>query len=144
LIRAAGELANRRKDGPMARTPPLSREALIGLGADRLAELALDEAETSAAFKKLLIAALAATVGPEAVAAIVDKRLAALEKARGAIGSARVRAFVDDLSATLKIIVGDLAKADAEGAAARLVQLMGAADRTRARKRIRLRDRRNL
>jgi hypothetical protein len=114
----------------MARTQPLSREALIGLGADRLAELALDEAEANAAFKKLLTAALAATAGPQAVAAIVDKRLAALEKATGAIGSGRVRAFVEDLSATLKIIVGDLAKADAEGAAARLVRLLATADRT--------------
>ncbi len=114
----------------MRRTPPLSREALIGLGADRLAELALDEAETNAAFKKLLTAALAATAGPQAVAAIVDKRLAALEKATGAIGSGRVRAFVEDLSATLKIIVGDLAKADVDGAAARLVRLLATADRT--------------
>ncbi len=114
----------------MGRTPPLSREALIGLGADRLAELALDEAETNAAFKKLLTAALAATAGPQAVAAIVDKRLAALEKATGAIGSGRVRAFVEDLSATLKIIVGDLAKADVDGAAARLVRLLATADRT--------------
>ena len=108
----------------------MSREALIELGADRLAELALDEAETNAAFKKLLTAALAATAGPQAVAAIVDKRLAALEKATGAIGSGRVRAFVEDLSATLKIIVGDLAKADVDGAAARLVRLLATADRT--------------
>ena len=70
----------------MARTPPLSRDALIGLGAERLAELVLDEAEASAAFKSLLTAALAAAAGPEALTAIVDKRLAALERGKGAIG----------------------------------------------------------
>ncbi len=117
----------------MARTPPLSKDALIGLGAERLAELALDEAAANAAFKSLLTAALAAAAGPEAVAAIVDKRLAALEKARSAVGPGRVRAFADELSATLKIIVGDLAKADADAAAARLVRLLATADRTLAR-----------
>ena len=117
----------------MARTPTLSRDALIALGADRLAELALDEAGTRAAFKNLLTAALAASAGPQAVAAIVDKRLAGLEKARGAIGSGRVQTFVDDLSATLKIIVGDLAKADSDGAVSRLLRLLATADRTYAR-----------
>jgi hypothetical protein len=122
-----------RKDSRMARTPPLNRDALIGLGAERLAELALDEAGGNAAFKNLLTAAIAATAGPEAVAAIVDKRLAALEKAKGAIGSGRVRAFSDELSATLKIIAGDLAKADLEGAATRLLRLLATADRTFSR-----------
>ncbi len=117
----------------MARTPPLSRDALIGLGAERLAELVLDEAAASAAFKSLLTAALAAAAGPEALTAIVDKRLAALERGKGAIGSGRARTFADDLAATLKIIVGDLAKADVDGAAARLVRLMATADRTLAR-----------
>ncbi len=117
----------------MARAQPLSRDALIGLGAERLAELALDEAQANKAFRNLLTAALAATMGPAAVAAIVDKRLATLEKARGAVGLGRVRAFADDLSATMKIIVGDLAKADVDGAAPRLLRLLATADRTLAR-----------
>ena len=96
----------------MARAPALSRDALIGLGAERLAELALDEAEGNAAFRNLVTAALAASHGAEAVAAIVDRRLGALERAKGAIGSSRVRGFVEDLSATLKIVAGDLARAD--------------------------------
>lgn len=114
----------------MARSAPLHIEALIALGPERLAELALGEAETNAAFRKLLTAALAASRGPEAVAAIVDKRLAALERATGAISRGRGRAFVDDLSATLKIITGDLARADAEGALRRLLRLIATADRT--------------
>lgn len=70
----------------MARTPTLNREALVKLGAERLAELTLDEAGRNAPFKKLVLAALASVRGSEAVAAIVDKRLAGLERAGGAIG----------------------------------------------------------
>jgi hypothetical protein len=117
----------------MARTPTLSKDTLIGLGAERLAELALDEARSNAAFRKLITAALAASDGPQAVAAIVDKRLMALERARGSIGPGRVQGLVEDLSATLKIIVGDLAKADPDGAVDRLLRLLTTADRTIAR-----------
>jgi hypothetical protein len=117
----------------MARTLPLSLDALIGLGAERLAELPFDEAASNAAFRNLLAAALAASRGPRAVAAIVDKRLGRLEKAKGAIGSGRVREFVEDLSATLKIIAGDLAKADPDGAVERLLRLLATADHTIAR-----------
>jgi len=119
--------------GQMARRPALSIDSLIGLGAPRLAELALEEAGSNPAFKKRLDAALAAAEGPHAVSAIVDKRLAALERAKGAIGSGRIRAFVEDLSATLKIIAGDLAKIDADGATERLIRLLATADRTLAR-----------
>ena len=114
----------------MARAAPLRIESLIALGAERLAELALGEAETNAAFGKLLTAAVAASRGPDAVAAIVDKRLAALERATGAVSAGRQRAFVADLSATLKIITGDLARADAESALRRLLRLIATADRT--------------
>ena len=81
----------------MARAPTLTKEALLTLGAERLAELALDEAAQNAPFKKLVLAALAATRGPDAVAAIVDKRLAGLEKARSAVGWGRGKSFADDL-----------------------------------------------
>src|SRR5271165_5993555 len=117
----------------MARRPALSIDSLIGLGAPRLAELALEEAGSNRAFKKRLDAALAAAEGPHAGSAIVDKRLAALERAKGAIGSGRIRAFVEDLSATLKIIAGDLANIDADGAAERLIRLLATADRTFSR-----------
>ena len=114
----------------MARTPTLNKEALVKLGAERLAELALDEAERNDPFKKLVLAALAAARGPDAVAAIVDKRLAGLEKARCAIGWGRGKSFADDLWATLKIITGDLAKADPDTAAERLMRFLATADRT--------------
>jgi hypothetical protein len=111
----------------VARTPTLNREALVELGAERLAELALDEAERNGPFKKLVMAALASVRGPEAVAAIVDKRLAGLEKARSAVGWGRGKSFAEDLWATLKIITGDLAKADPDTAAERLIRFLATA-----------------
>ena len=80
----------------MARSSTLNKEALVKLGAERLAELALDEAERNGPFKKLVMAALASTRGPAAIAAIVDKRLAGLERASGAIGWERARSFGDE------------------------------------------------
>ncbi len=117
----------------MARAPTLTREALIALGAERLAELALDEAERNGPFKKLVTAALAAAREPDAVAAIVDKRLAGLEKARSSIGWGRGKSFAEVLRATLKIITGDLAKADPDTAADRLMRFLATADRTMGR-----------
>jgi len=117
----------------VARTAALNKEALVELGAERLAELALDEAERNDPFKRLVMAALASVRGPLAVAAIVDKRLAGLERASGAIGWQKAKLFGDGLWATLKIITGDLAKADADAAAERLMRFLATAERTLSR-----------
>ncbi|HZZ60270.1 MAG TPA: hypothetical protein VFE63_03730 [Roseiarcus sp.] len=114
----------------MAPAPALTRETLAQLGAERLAELALDEAARNRPFKKLVLAALAAARGPGAVASIVDKRLAGLEKARASISRGRAKSFSEDLWATLKIITGDLATADSDAAAAGLMRFLATADRT--------------
>ncbi len=82
----------------MARQPALNEEALVKLGSEKLARLVIGEAKRNAAFRKLVAAALAATKGPAAVAAIIDKRLAGLhshatgeefEKSRGLEMSAK-------------------------------------------------------
>ncbi len=114
----------------MGRAPTLTKEGLAKLGAERLAELALDEAARNGPFKKLVLAALAAARGPDAVAAIVDKRLAGLERARASVGWGRSKNLAEDLRATLKIMTGDLAQADPDAAAARLTRFLGTADRT--------------
>lgn len=69
----------------MARKAALDIKSLTALGPDRLARLVLDEAERDPAFRKIVKAALAATGGPEAVAKLIDRRLAALEKAKSHI-----------------------------------------------------------
>ena len=54
----------------MARQPASNEEALVKLGSEKLARLVIGEAKRNAAFRKLVAAALAATKGPAAVAAI--------------------------------------------------------------------------
>ena len=78
LSRGAAVRGGRQRNGRLvtARRSTLNTEALVKLGAERLAKLALDEAERKGPFKKLVMAALASERGPEAVAVIVDKRLA--------------------------------------------------------------------
>jgi hypothetical protein len=92
----------------MARKPALSIEALTALGAAKLARLVLDEAERSAPFRKLVSAALAGRKGPDAIAGIIDRRLSALEKARGFIDWEKARAFRDDLAATVTVMSNEL------------------------------------
>ena len=66
----------------MARQPALNEEALVKLGSEKLARLVIGEAKRNAAFRKLVAAALAATKGPAAVAAMIDERLAGLDRAK--------------------------------------------------------------
>lgn len=113
----------------MARQTALNEEALVKLGAEKLAGLVMEGAKRDAAFRKLVSAALASIKGPEAVAAIVDKRLAGLERAKGAIGWEKAKAFTADMAATLAIVVGDLAQADADAAIHRLLRFLSTADR---------------
>lgn len=108
----------------MARKPALSIETLTELGAEKLARLVFDEAERSAPFRKLVSAALAARKGPEAIAKIIDRRLGALEKARGFIDWDKARAFRDDLAATVATIAGELGDASPLMAAERLLRFI--------------------
>lgn len=110
------------------RTTP-SPETLAELGPDRLIGLVLGETTRNPAFKKLVSAALAALQGPDAVAAIVDRRLAALEGARGFIDWQKRRAFTADLDATVRVILEELRPLDAMAALERLKRFLdGAGD----------------
>lgn len=94
----------------MARTTELSLETLRDLGADELARLVLAAVDGNPAFRRQVSAALAGRTGPEAVARLTDRRLAALEKAHGDIRWDKARAFRDDLAATVAVITGDLGR----------------------------------
>ena len=96
----------------MPRQPPLSEEALVKLGSEKLARLVIDEAKRNVAFRKLVAAALAATKGPAAVAAIIDKRLAGLDRAKAFVDWEKAKAFTANIAATLATITGELASAD--------------------------------
>ncbi|MCJ2134395.1 hypothetical protein MKK69_10075 [Methylobacterium sp. J-026] len=109
------------------RTTP-TPETLAALAPERLIGLILGETGRNPAFKKLVSAALAALQGPEAVAGIVDRRLAALESAEGLIDWQRRRAFVADLNATVTVILDELRPLDPAAALDRLRRFLDAAD----------------
>ena len=113
----------------MARQPALNEEALVKLGSEKLARLVIGEAKRNAAFRKLVAAALAATKGPAAVAAIIDKRLAGLDRAKTFVDWEKAKAFTADIAATLATITGELASADPDAAVDRLVRFLSTADR---------------
>ncbi len=92
----------------MAKKPTLSLESLTALGAEKLAQLVLDETEDNAAFRKRANAALVAAKGPEAVAALVDRRLAALEKARAMVAWEKEPALAADLDATASTVIKEV------------------------------------
>ncbi|WP_019906905.1 DUF6880 family protein [Methylobacterium sp. 77] len=108
------------------RTTP-SPETLAPLGLDRLIGLVLDETARNPAFKKIVTAAIAGLQGPDAVAALVDRRLTALERAHGYIDWQKRRSFAADLDATVSTIVSELASLDVDAALSRLVRFIGGA-----------------
>ena len=113
-----------------SRSTTPTRESLAALSQERLIALVLEEVGQSAAFKKRVSAALAALQGPDTVAAMIDRRLSALEKARGYIDWQKRRAFAADLDATLATILADLKPLDAGLALDRLLRFLLGADAT--------------
>jgi hypothetical protein len=108
----------------MARKPSLSQETLTALGAEKLARLLLEEAEASPALRKRLNAALAGGDGPEAVAKLIDRRLAGLERARAMVAWEKERALAQDLGALVASITGELAPLCPWSAAQRLLRFL--------------------
>jgi hypothetical protein len=100
----------------------MSLENLAALGAEKLAKLILDEAKANTSFRKKANAALAGAKGPEAVAALIDRRLSALEKARAIVAWEKEKDFAGDHAATVETIVKDLGQADAAAAVKRLLR----------------------
>lgn len=109
------------------RTTP-SPETLAALGVDRLIGLILGETARNPGFKKLVSASLASLQGPEAVAAIVDRRLTALEGAQGYIDWQKRRAFAADLNALVTVILDTLRPLDPGAALDRLRRFLDGAD----------------
>lgn len=108
----------------MARKPTLRLEHLASLGAEKLTALVLEEAAGNAGFKRRLNAALAGQSGPEAIAKLIDRRLAGLERARSFIDWDKIRPFRDDLKGLLGSILGELGPVDPALAADRLLRFI--------------------
>lgn len=92
----------------MARKPVLSTDKLKDLGAEKLAQLVLDEAERNAGFRRQVKAALAGKSGPEAIAKLIDRRLSGLARAKSFIEWDKARAFADDLRSLTDTITAEL------------------------------------
>lgn len=108
----------------MARKVDLSLDRLVALGAEKLAALILGETEVNAAFAKRAKAALTGAQGVDAVAALIDRRLAALERARGMVDWRKERAFAADLGAIVDTITGELGRNSPAQAAQRLLRFI--------------------
>jgi hypothetical protein len=104
----------------MAKTKPLTIEALSQLGPERLAALLLEAAEQDAPLARTLRIAVASRSGGEAAAAEIDAQIKRLKRAKGNIDWKRVPAFARDLSALCSAIKGPLADADPEAALGRM------------------------
>ncbi|KQP94913.1 hypothetical protein ASF60_01635 [Methylobacterium sp. Leaf113] len=103
-------------------------ETLTELGLERLIQLVLSETARNPTFKKLVTAAVASLQGPDAIAALVDRRLTALERGQGYIDWQKQRAFSADLDAMLTTVVSELAALDPRAALDRLIRFLGGAD----------------
>ncbi len=108
----------------VARKPAINEEALAKLGVANLAVLIVDEAGRNPTFRKLVTAKLAAAKGPEAVAGVIDKRLASLERTKGFVDWPKAKEFAADLANTVAIIASEIGGVDTDGAVDRLVRFL--------------------
>lgn len=111
----------------------VTADTLVSLGAERLAEILADVAETRVDLKRRLRMELAAQEGPGPLAAEIDKRLAAFETSRGRIGWRQRPAFIRDLDALRDLIVTRLAPLDLAAATQRLWRFMGTSTQSAGR-----------
>jgi hypothetical protein len=97
----------------MASKPGLDAKSLARLGAPRLAELLLEVSSGDAALKRRLRLALAGAQGPAEAAREIRKRLASLAKSESFIERHKMRAFAAELDGLRRLIVEQIAPADA-------------------------------
>ena len=115
-------------------------ENLVGLGAERLAQILVGVAETRVDLKRRLRMELAAEEGPAALTAEIDKRLGAYEVSRGQVTWRQRPAFIRDLESLRILIAERLAPLDASAAIDRLWRFMETARQVSSRYRQRARE----
>lgn len=89
----------------------LTHANLVALGAERLADLALELAEEQPVVKRRLRLELAAAAGPDVLAGEIDKALATMASRRSRVPWRKYKALVLDLDLQRRLIAGQLAKA---------------------------------
>jgi hypothetical protein len=113
----------------------VNAENLVGLGAERLADILVSVASTRPDLKRRLRMELAAEQGPAHLAAEIDKRLGSLETSRSRISWRQRPAVVRDLVAMRELIADRLAGADRAAALHRLWRFLAAAGSVSSRSR---------
>src|SRR4051795_9967651 len=111
--RAAMPVPDQGRSGGRGRTASkktLNLDNLQALGAKRLAGLLLELAAGDAAAKRRLRLELSAEAGPEAIAADIGKRLAALRQARSFVNWQKRPALVRDLDQQRRLILDKVAE----------------------------------
>jgi hypothetical protein len=103
-----------------SRALALSVETLEKLGAHRLAELLMDQADRERAIARSLRLALAETDGTGRLGAEVEKRLRTIRRSRGFIEWDKVRPLARELDGLRQTIVGPLAALDPQAAVAQM------------------------
>jgi hypothetical protein len=117
------------KPPTVASLKKVTPENLARLGAERLAEIVAEAAETRPDLKRRLRMELAAAQGAEHLALELDKRLTTLEGSRGKISWRKRPAFVSDLEILRALIAERLAELDPVAALARMWPFMDLARR---------------
>jgi hypothetical protein len=115
----------------------VSPENLTRLGAERLADILVEAADTRPELKRRLRMELAAEQGADHLALEIDKRLASLETSRSKVSWRKRASFVSDLDILRSLISERLAGLDPAMALARMWLLMDLARRLG----VRVRDR---
>ncbi len=112
---------------PTKRAKPskaLNQANLALLGADRLVLILLEVAEGHPIIKRRLRMELAARIGPDALAAEIEKPLEAMKAARGRVTWRRLKGLLQDLSLLRAMIAGPLAQADPAAAVGLLLRFL--------------------
>ena len=108
-------------------------ENLAGLGAERLAEILVEVADTRTDLKRRLRMELAAGLGATHLAPEIDKRLGALETSRGQVTWRQKPAFLRDLDALRGLIAERLARQEPDAARERMWRFLATAAQTSPR-----------
>jgi hypothetical protein len=105
-------------------TPKFDRKGLSSLGAEKLAEILLEEASVNKSLKLRLQAALAGGAGSTRITAMIDKRLDQIEKSKTGMRAAKARELAAELAGLVRTIHGELGTADSQAAAERMLRLV--------------------
>jgi len=106
----------------------LTQANLEALGAEKLAVLLMELGDSQAALKRRLRMELAAEVGPEDLAAEIDKRLTTLDTSRARVSWRKRAELILDLHVVRRMIAGKLGDMSPPLAMARLVAFLDLAE----------------